>query len=115
MTEPSEKPLLLSSSPRRDERATAGMFALEVMHEIRNPLEAVGHLTYLARMEAEQPEQVRKYMLLAEEQLAILNRIASQTLGFARVAESPDPSIWSAWLRQHCGFIGRLSRPRKFI
>ena len=89
MTERNKKPLAMSLSPKRDERSTAGMFALEVMHEIRNPLEAIGHLTYLARMEADQPEQVRRYMLRAEEQLAILNRIASQTLGFARVAESP--------------------------
>jgi signal transduction histidine kinase len=90
MTAFKNNPLALSSS-KGDERTTAGMFALEVMHEIRNPLEAIGHLTYLAKMEADHPEQVRKYMLLAEEQLATLNRIASQTLGFARVAEFPRP------------------------
>lgn len=72
-----------------DQRATAGLLALEVMHEIRNPLEALGHLTYLAREEADSPENVRKYMDLAEEQLTILNRIAAQTLGFARLSQSP--------------------------
>ncbi|MGI4827183.1 MAG: hypothetical protein ACRYFU_03185 [Janthinobacterium lividum] len=36
-----------SPSNRIDERATAGQFALEMMHEIRNPLEALSHLTYL--------------------------------------------------------------------
>ena len=91
MTAQSNKLLALTPSPKVDERSTAGLFALEVMHEIRNPLEAIGHLTYLARLEADDPEQVRKYMRLAEEQLATLNRIASQTLGFARVAESPKP------------------------
>ena len=91
MTARTKKPVASSTSPKSDERSTAGLFALEVMHEIRNPLEAVGHLTYLARMEADDPEQVRKYMLMAEEQLATLNRIASQTLGFARVAASPKP------------------------
>ena len=91
MTEPIKKNLSLPVAPEADQRPTAGMFALEVMHEIRNPLEAIGHLTYLARMEADQPDQVRKYMLLAEEQVAVLNRIASQTLGFARVSESPKP------------------------
>ena len=71
-----------------DERATAGQLALEVMHEIRNPLEALGHLTYLAFEEADEADKVRKYMKLAEEQVRILNRIASQTLGFARVSAS---------------------------
>jgi signal transduction histidine kinase len=91
MAKPNKNPLALSKSPKGDERSTAGLLALEVMHEIRNPLEAIGHLTYLARMEAENPEQVRRYMLMAEEQVATLNRIASQTLGFARVADSPRP------------------------
>jgi signal transduction histidine kinase len=32
-------------------RALAGQFALEVMHEIRNPLDAVGYLIHLANQE----------------------------------------------------------------
>lgn len=81
--------MAMSLSDGADQRATAGLLALEVMHEIRNPLEALGHLTYLAREEAESPENVRKYMDLAEEQLLTLNRIAAQTLGFARLSQSP--------------------------
>ncbi len=73
-----------------DERSTAGQLALELMHEIRNPLEALGHLTYLASEEADEPDKVRKYMRLAEEQVAVLNRIASQTLGFARGSLVPS-------------------------
>ncbi len=74
---------------RAHARATAGLLALEVMHEIRNPLEALGYLTYLALEEADKPEQVRKYMRLAEEQMATLNHIASQTLSLAGPAQSP--------------------------
>lgn len=37
---------------KADERATAGLLALELMREIRNPLEAAGNLTYLALEEA---------------------------------------------------------------
>ncbi|HZC44333.1 MAG TPA: ATP-binding protein [Acidobacteriaceae bacterium] len=69
---------------RADERATPGMLALELMHEIRNPLEAVGNLTYLAMEEADNSEAVRTYMHRIEEQLSTLNCIASQTLGFAK-------------------------------
>jgi len=60
------------------------------MHEIRNPLEAVGNLTYLAMEEADDGEAVRVYLRRIEEQLATLNHIASQTLGFARTTNSPQ-------------------------
>jgi signal transduction histidine kinase len=74
---------------KSDERAIAGRLALEVMHEVNNPLEALGHLTYLALVEAENPEKVRQYMLLAEEQMVALSHIANQTLQFARHSEKP--------------------------
>ena len=75
---------------RAEERATPGLLALELMHEIRNPLEAVGNLIYLAEEEAEDPEAVRTYMHRIEEQLATLNQIASHTLGFARSSRAPQ-------------------------
>ena len=74
---------------KADERAIAGRLALEVMHEVRNPLEALGHLIYLARHESGDSEKVREHMLQAEEQVAILGHIAKQTLGFARQSEQP--------------------------
>ncbi len=75
---------------RAEERATAGLLALELMHEIRNPLEAVGNLAYLVMQEADDPKAVRAYLGRIEEQLATLNHIASQTLGFARTSSSPQ-------------------------
>ena len=77
---------------KAEERATAGLLALETIHEIKNPLEALGHLTYLTLQEAENPESVRRYMLLAQEQMALLRQIASETLGFARSPQSPVPT-----------------------
>jgi signal transduction histidine kinase len=62
------------------------------MHEIRNPLEALGHLTYLTLNEPHDPDKVVKYMRMAEEQMATLNRIVSQTLGFARSTSTPKAS-----------------------
>jgi signal transduction histidine kinase len=70
------------------EQATAGQLALEMMHEIANPLEALGHLTYLALDEADNAEKVRTYLRLAEEQLATLRHVTSQTLEFARTSRS---------------------------
>ena len=79
------------ASEEKDQRATAGQLALEIMHEIRNPLETLGHLTYLAYQEAESPEQVRSYMRQAEEHLRNLSRIASQTLSFAKLSREHKP------------------------
>jgi signal transduction histidine kinase len=76
---------------KADERAIAGQLALELMHEIRNPLEALCHLTYLAQGEADNPEVVRSYMRLADEQTTILRQIVDQTLGFVRPSAAPKP------------------------
>lgn len=73
---------------KSDERATAGRLALEVMHEIRNPLEALGNLIYLTLGNADTPAEVRKYMRLADEQMELLKQIASQTLAYARTSQS---------------------------
>ncbi len=99
---------LMSEALRKaEERATAGLLALELMHEIRNPLEAVGNLTYLAGEEAENAEAVRMYIRRIEEQLATLNHIANQTLGFARTSHSPQQvrlsTLAEAALRIHQG------------
>lgn len=77
------------SLQKSEERATAGRLALEVMHEIRNPLEALANLTYLTLKNADDPIEVRKYMQVAGEQMALLNQISGQTLTFARTSQLP--------------------------
>lgn len=77
--------------PEHDQRVTAGQFALEVMHELRNPLETLANLNYLILHAADDPDQVRNYARSSEEQLRTLSRIAYQSLGFARLSESPKP------------------------
>lgn len=74
-----------------DQRATAGQLALEIMHEIRNPLETLGHLCYLAKQQSDDPAQVRTYMDMAEEQLHTLGQIANQTLSFAKLSHESAP------------------------
>ncbi len=81
----------LGSHAPAEQRATAGMLALEVMHEIRNPLELLGYLTYLAAAEADHPEKVREHMRMAEEQISTMSCIARQTLGLARMSEATAP------------------------
>lgn len=90
---------------KAEERATAGRLALEMLHEVRGPLEALGHLTYLANHEAEHPERVREYLQMAEEQMTNLRTIATETLGISRVSSSPKPmdlvALSEAALRIH--------------
>ncbi len=64
--------------------AVAGQFAATIMHEINNPLEAISNLNYLLLQEADRVESVRQYGEQIDEQLAVLIRIARQTLSFYR-------------------------------
>jgi signal transduction histidine kinase len=74
---------------KSEERAIAGRVALELMHEIRNPLEALGHIAHLTAQDAEDPQRVRSYMVLAKEQMGTLSEIAKNTLGFAQTSAKP--------------------------
>jgi signal transduction histidine kinase len=88
-----------------EDRSSAAQLALEVMHEIRNPLEALNNLVYLALNPANDLATVREYLRLAQEQAVTLNGIAHQVLGFARSSGSPKPAklatVAEAALRIH--------------
>jgi signal transduction histidine kinase len=73
---------------RAEIRATVGQLALEMIHEIRNPLEALSQLTFLARQETEEPDKLRTYLNLAEEQMTHLRYISSKTLRYSQSAFS---------------------------
>jgi signal transduction histidine kinase len=77
---------------KSDEHATAGCLALEVLHDIRNPLEAILNLNYLTGVSANSPQEVRRLTRLAEEQVIIATEIANSVLGFARTADQPKPT-----------------------
>ena len=81
--------------------AVAGQFAATVMHEINNPLEAISNLNYLLQDDADNAAMVRQYGRQIDEQLAILIRIAGQTLSFYRPAaeKSPESKALSTRLR----------------
>jgi signal transduction histidine kinase len=87
----SEKLTLTVDALRRcEERSMAGIFALEVMHEIRNPLDALGSLVYLAA-DAQDLALSREYMRAANEQIVSLHQIAQQSLTLARNTETATP------------------------
>ncbi len=80
-----ERLRLAEESLRQSERlAIAGRFAGAIIHEVNNPLEALTNLVYLTKQEADDPENVRRNMVVAETQLDRLGEIARKTLSFYR-------------------------------
>ena len=58
--------------------------AATIAHEINNPLEAVTNFIYLAKTSPGVPEEVCRYLEVADQELARVVQIAQQTLGFYR-------------------------------
>jgi PAS domain S-box-containing protein len=76
---------------RRSEKlATAGRLAATIAHEINNPLEAVTNLVYLMRQDPGIKVDTKDLLRLADEQLARVNHIAKQTLGFYQDRNVPE-------------------------
>jgi len=74
---------------RRNERlATAGRLTAAIAHEIKNPLEALTNLIYLARQDTSGQEE---YLRRAEHEIGRLDSIAQQALGLVRENMSPEP------------------------
>ena len=63
--------------------AAVGRLASSIAHEINNPLEAVTNLLYLLENEPE-PKQRQHYLAQAQEELARVATISTQTLRFHR-------------------------------
>ena len=59
------------------------------MHEVNNPLEAIGNLVFLTKNGAEDAEQVRRNMEVVEGQLERMGEITRKTLAFYREEAKP--------------------------
>ncbi|WP_165876626.1 response regulator [Acidipila rosea] len=64
--------------------AVVGRLASSIAHEINNPLESVTNLLYLLNLQPSLSAESRTYLKQAEEELARVSAIASQTLSFHR-------------------------------
>lgn len=64
--------------------AAVGRLSASIAHEINNPLEAVTNLLYLINEEKDLPGQARSFTHLAQQELARVSQIATQTLRFYR-------------------------------
>jgi PAS domain S-box-containing protein len=68
--------------------AAVGRLASSISHEINNPLEAVTNLLYLIGTE-DLPPDAREYLKSAQDELARVSQIATQTLRFHRQSNKP--------------------------
>ena len=78
---------LAEETLRRTEKlASAGRLAASIAHEINNPLEAVTNSLYLAMTDSTIQPETRTYLKMAEQELARVAQVATQTLRFHRQA-----------------------------
>jgi signal transduction histidine kinase len=80
----------LTALHKCEKRSLAGLFALEVMHEVRNPLDALGNLLHLASGEMN-VAVIHAYIRDSLDQISSLHDIAGQSLTLARVTQSDKP------------------------
>ena len=64
--------------------AAVGRLSASIAHEINNPLEAITNLLYLIDRSEELPESLRGFTRMAQQELARVSQIATQTLRFYR-------------------------------
>jgi signal transduction histidine kinase len=108
------------SLQRYEKLAIAGRYAGAVMHEVNNPLEAIGNLVYLTKNAAGDPDQVRKHMQVVESQLARLGEITRKSLSFYRDGAEPKAfdlvAIAEAAIRLHLQRlpVGRVTIDKQF-
>jgi PAS domain S-box-containing protein len=76
---------------RSEKLASVGRMAASIAHEINNPLAAVTNTLYLAQTNADQPDSVRQYLDLADDELKRVSHITRQTLGFYRESSASTP------------------------
>jgi PAS domain S-box-containing protein len=68
--------------------AAVGRLASSIAHEINNPLESVMNLIYLAQ-QAQEPDDVRRYLQAADEELKRVSLITAQSLRFYKQSTRP--------------------------
>ena len=82
---------LAEEALRRSEKlATAGRLAASIAHEINNPLAAVTNSIYLALQDSGLSSRTRAFLEMADQELARVAHITTQSLKFHRQSISPE-------------------------
>ena len=100
---------LAEEALRRSEKlAATGRLAASIAHEINNPLSAVVNSLYLALRDDNLTSDTRRFLQTAEEELARVSHITTQTLRFHRQSKAAAFADLSETMRS----VLMLFRPR---
>jgi PAS domain S-box-containing protein len=100
---------------RQEQMAAIGRLTSSILHEINNPLEAVGNLIFLAR-HAANPVEAAGYLKQAEEELGHASQITSQGLQFHRQSSAATSTNVADLLCSVLAlFNGRLKETRVHV
>ena len=92
--------------------AAVGRLASSIAHEINNPLEAITNLLYLSERVVTSPE-AKVYLASAQQELARVSNIATQTLRFHRQSTNPrETSLQELLESVFTLFQGRINTAR---
>ncbi len=72
--------------------AAVGRLAASMAHEINNPLASVTNLLYLVNQNESLDDAARQYVKMAQEELARVSEVTTQTLRFHRQSTSASPT-----------------------
>ena len=99
---------------RQEQMAAIGRLTSSILHEINNPLEAVGNLIFLARQS--HPVEAADYLKQAEEELGHASRITAQGLQFHRQSSAATSTNVVALLHSVLAlFTGRFKEARVHV
>jgi PAS domain S-box-containing protein len=76
---------------QQEQMASMGRLTSSILHEINNPLEAIGNLIYLAS-HSQNPGDSQLYLKQADEELGRVSQITAQGLQFHRQSLVPSPT-----------------------
>jgi len=93
--------------------AGAGRLAATIAHEINNPLEAVTNFIFLAMGVDGLPDDARRYLQMADRELARAGQITRQMLGFYRNSAVPRWASVSELIHDVVTMYGRKLRTKQ--
>jgi signal transduction histidine kinase len=90
--------------------AALGRLLAAVTHELKSPLEALSSALHLLQQHCSQDEKAGIYLKIAQQELARVSEISSQTLGFTRTSIRPIEVDVSATLQEIIKFYAHKIR-----
>ena len=87
--------------------AATGRLAASIAHEINNPLASVTNILYLLNRNLSLDNDARKFVALAESELARVTHITRQTLAFYRESTRPLPVTLAQLVDEVLALYGR--------